>query len=391
MIIKPKVRGFICTTAHPVGCAENVRLMTEYAASHPGKGPKRVLVIGSSTGYGLATRIAAAFSYGADTIGVFLEKPGSGGGRTATAGWYNNAAFEKLARERDLIAESVCGDAFSGQVKEETIRLVRKNLGKLDLVVYSVASPRRTDPLTGEIYNSVIRPIGSVFTGKTVNMNTGELSEVTIKPAASDEIKDTISVMGGEDWLLWMRALIEADILSDGVKTVAYSYIGPVVTHPIYKDGAIGKAKEDLEEKARQINQMLSKKGGEAFLSVNKALVTQSSSAIPVVPLYISILFKVMKRRDVHEGCIEQMARMMDRLYGGGRVMPADEPGRLRLDDWEMDPAVQREVATIWEQINQGNLEELCDLAGYRHEFYRLFGFEAPGVDYSADLPEDII
>jgi len=391
MVIKPKIRGFICTTAHPVGCAENVRLQADYAASRPGtaKGPKRVLVIGSSAGYGLATRTSAAFSYGADSIGVFLERPGSGG-RTASAGWYNNAAFEKLAREKGLIAESVCGDAFSNDVKEETTRLIREKLGTVDFVAYSVASPRRTDPVNGEGYQSVLKPIGSPFKGKTVNTITGELSEAVIEPATHEEVKGTVAVMGGEDWLLWMQALDHAGVLADGVKTVAYTYIGPALTHAIYKDGTIGKAKEDLQSKAAQINQMLSGRGA-AFISVNKALVTQASSAIPVVPLYISILYKIMKQRGTHEGCIEQMVRMMERIYSEDCAMPTDEAGRLRLDDWEMDPAVQREVELVWERASRENLEELCDLAGYRHDFHRMFGFETPGVDYSADLPEDIL
>ena len=388
MIIKPKIRGFICTTAHPVGCAENVRLMAQYASERQHKdGPKRVLVIGSSAGYGLATRVASAFGYGAHTVGVFLEKPGAGG-RTATAGWYNNAAFEELAREKGLMAESVCGDAFSDAVRGETIQLIREKLGSVDFVAYSLASPRRTHPVSGEVYQSSLKPIGRVFEGKTVNMATGELSIATIQPATPEEVSGTVSVMGGEDWLLWMQALEQAGVLAQGIKSVAYTYIGPALTHAIYKDGTIGKAKEDLGKAAAQISQMLAGKGGSAFLSVNKALVTQASSAIPVVPLYISILYKVMKARGTHEGCIEQMVRMMERIYGD---MHTDESGRLRLDDLEMDDAVQREVELSWEKVTQDNLEQICDLAGYRHDFYRLFGFETPGIDYDANLPEELI
>ena len=389
MVIVPKVRGFICTTAHPVGCAENVRLMAEYAAARPGgeSGPKRVLVIGSSAGYGLATRVSAAFGYGAGSVGVFLEKPGSGG-RPASAGWYNNAAFEKLAREKGLVAESVCGDAFSAEVKEQALALVREKLGQVDFVAYSLAAPRRIDPVSGEVYQSALKPIGGAFKGNTVNVSTGELTQAVIEPATPEEIAGTVAVMGGEDWHLWMKALNEAGLLAQGVKTVAYTYIGPSLTHAIYKDGTIGKAKEDLERGAAQIQGLLADKGGKALIAVNKALVTQASSAIPVVPLYISILFGVMKRLGTHEGCIEQMVRMMERIYGD---MLVDEAGRLRLDDWEMEPAVQREVAEIWEKVTQSNLEELCDLSGYRHDFYRLFGFEVPGVDYSADLPDELI
>ena len=390
MIIAPKVRGFICTTAHPVGCAENVRLMAEYAAARSGKnGPGRVLVIGSSAGYGLATRISAAFGYGADSVGVFLEKPGSGG-RPASAGWYNNAAFEKLAREKGLVAESVCGDAFSAEVKAQALELVHGKLGRVDLVVYSLAAPRRTDPVSGAVYQSVLKPVEDVFRGNTVNFATGELTQAVIEPASPEEIAGTVAVMGGEDWLLWMCALSEAELLADGVKTVAYTYIGPELTHAIYKDGTIGKAKEDLEQGAAQIGRLLAGKGGSALIAVNKALVTQASSAIPVVPLYISILFGVMKRAGTHEGCIEQMVRMMDRIYKGGD-MQVDEAGRLRLDDWEMEPATQREVADIWGKVTPDNLEQLCDLGGYRHDFYRLFGFEVPGIDYSADVPAELI
>ena len=388
MVIVPKVRGFICTTAHPIGCAENVRLMAEYAAARPGqRGPKRVLVVGSSAGYGLATRVSSAFGYGADTVGVFLEKPGSGG-RPASAGWYNNAAFEKLAKAKGLVAESVCGDAFSTEVKAQTLNLVREKLGQVDFVVYSLAAPRRTDPVSGEVYQSVLKPVGEVFRGNTVNFATGELTQAVIEPATQEEVAATVSVMGGEDWLLWMRALGEAGLLAQGVKTVAYTYIGPQLTHAIYKDGTIGKAKEDLEAKAVQIGELLSGKGGRALIAVNKALVTQASSAIPVVPLYISILFGVMKRAGTHEGCIEQMVRMMERIYGETLV---DKAGRLRLDDWEMEPAVQREVADIWERVTQDNLDELCDIQSYRDDFYRLFGFGVPGVDYSADVPSELI
>lgn len=393
MIVKPKIRGFICTNAHPAGCAENVRQQAEYAKNHPVEGPKRVLVIGASTGYGLACRITAAFSGGADTLGVFFERPASES-RTATAGWYNSRAFERLAAEQGLKCPSINGDAFSEDVKRQAIDVIKREMpgGQVDLVIYSLAAPRRTDPVTGEVYSSVIKPVGSVFSGKSVDVSTGSVSQVEIAPASEEEVRGTVAVMGGGDWLLWMQAMREAGVLAPKAATVAFSYIGPELTHAIYKSGTIGRAKEDLEEKAGQISALLSPTGGRAFVSVNKALVTQASSAIPVVPLYMSLLFRVMKREGTHEGCIEQMVRMFsDRLYQNGipadwGSVPVDAGGRIRMDDWEMDPAVQREVAGLWEKADTASLPGLADLDGYRADFQRLFGFDVAGVDYDADV-----
>ena len=392
MIIKPKTRGFICTTAHPAGCAGNVEMQAEYAAGHPVKGPKRVLVVGSSTGYGLASRITAAFSCGADTIGVYFDRPSSGN-RTATAGWYNNQAFEKQARAAGHIAESINGDAFSDEVKKQTIELIKEKLpgGKLDLVIYSVASPRRIDPKTGETYNSVLKPIGKTFSGRTVNFHTGEISQVEVEPASQKEIDETVAVMGGEDWFLWMQALKDADVLAENAGTTAFSYIGPALTHAVYTDGTIGQAKADLEKKAVQIDKLLEDISGKAFVSVNKGLVTQSSAAIPVVPLYIALLFKVMKDAGTHEGCIEQTVRMFeDFLYKTDdfKDVRVDEAGRIRLDDLEMQENIQKKVAEKWNSITTENLMQETDIAGYRRDFFNLFGFEVDGVDYEEDIQD---
>lgn len=390
MIIKPKTRGFICTTAHPLGCAENVRQQIEYAKQNPVEnGPRGVLVIGSSTGYGLASRITAAFGCRAATVGVFFEKPAANG-RTASAGWYNNAAFEQEAASDGLPFCSINGDAFSNEIKAETIAAIKSCLpgGKADLVVYSLAAPKRTDPETGEVYSSVIKPIGQAYHSKTVDFHTGVVSDVDVAPANEAEIAGTVAVMGGEDWLLWVRALSEAGVLAHNAATVAFSYIGPALTHPVYKDGTIGRAKLDLEEKSCLITELLAPVSGKAYVSVNKALVTQASAAIPVVPLYISLLYKIMKRDGLHEGCIEQITRLFrERLYAGGAV-PADEAGRIRLDDWEMLPAVQEEIDRLWPKITTENAERLTDLLGYREEFFRLFGFGISGVDYDADIAE---
>lgn len=389
MIVKPKIRGFICTTAHPVGCAEHVDRQIEYVkGSKPLQGAKKVLVIGASTGYGLASRIAATFGMGADTVGLFFERPASED-RTATAGWYNTAAFERAAREAGRIAVSLNGDAFSNETKEAAIRLVKETLGKVDLVVYSIASPRRTDPDTGETYTSVLKPIGQAYSNRTVNVQTGAVTDVTLEPASDEEIRQTVKVMGGEDWTLWMNALAEAGVLADGVTTLAYSYIGPKVTHAIYREGTIGRAKDDLEATAHRLTESLKPYNGRAFVSVNKALVTQASSAIPIVPLYISILYKIMKEKNLHEGCIEQMHRLFDRLYTGGPV-PTDEKGRIRLDDWEMREDVQALVDEAWAKISTETLPEAGDLEGYRREFLHLFGFGFDNVDYEADVNPNV-
>jgi enoyl-[acyl-carrier protein] reductase/trans-2-enoyl-CoA reductase (NAD+) len=390
MVIKPRVRGFICTTAHPVGCAANVdeqiAFIKEQAEIH---GPKRVLVIGSSTGYGLASRIVAAFGAQADTIGVFFERP-SASGRPASAGWYNAAAFEKRAKEAGYYARSFNGDAFSDELKEQVIETIRKDWGQVDLIIYSLAAPKRKDPETGEVYSSVLKPIGKTFSSKSVDFQTGKVTETTIEPATEDEIRQTVAVMGGDDWSRWIRALAEAKVLSKGAQTVAYSYIGPELTHDIYRTGTIGRAKDDLEQTTHRLSEFLQEEvGGQAYVSVNKALVTQSSAAIPVVPLYISLLYKVMKEKGLHEDCIQQMYRLFaDRLYG--EVTSLDEEGRIRIDDWEMREDVQQEVKKRWAELNTENIEELSDIAGYRQEFLKLFGFEVPGVDYQADVDVEV-
>lgn len=386
MIIKPRTRGFICTTAHPDGCARQVQQQVEYIKSKPAiKGPSNVLVIGASTGYGLSARIAAAFGANANTIGVYRPSQATEK-RTASAGWYNSAAFEKAAREANLKSFSVTGDAFSDETKQRTVDLIRQELGQVDLVVYSVASARRTNPKTGEAVNSVLKPIGEAYTNKTVNFHTGEVSEVTIEPANDQEVRDTVEVMGGEDWEMWIQQLRDGGVLADNAITIAYSYIGSEITQAIYRDGSIGQAKDHLEATALRLNQELSAGGGSAYVSVSKALVTQSSSAIPVVPLYVSALYKVMKEKGLHEGCIEQTYRLFaDRLYSGQNT-PVDEKGRIRIDDWELRPDVQEEVEKLWKQVTSENIYDLTDLEGYRREFFQLFGFETDGVDYEADV-----
>ena len=385
MIVKPKIRGFICITSHPDGCAANVQEQIDYVKSQPKveNGPKNVLVIGSSAGYGLASRIVPAFSSGANTLGLFFEKPGTEK-RTGSAGWYNTAAFEKAATAEGLYAKSLNGDAFSHDLKKQAIEMIQADMGKIDLVVYSLASPRRTDPDTGETYSSVLKTTGGDYTNKTLNTDKGEVSEVTIGGATDEEIENTIKVMGGADWELWMNALADADVLAEGVKTVAYSYIGPELTWPIYTDGTIGQAKKDLEKSCAQLNDKLSALNGSAFVSVNKALVTQASSAIPVVPLYISILYKEMKAKGLHEGCIEQIQRLFtDRLYSGDAQL--DDAGRIRIDDWEMRDEIQAAVAESWKKISNENFTDLADFQGYQDEFLRLFGFGIDGVDYDAE------
>ncbi|MCU0778989.1 MAG: trans-2-enoyl-CoA reductase family protein [Akkermansiaceae bacterium] len=383
MIVAPKIRGFICTTAHPEGCAKHVAEQIAVVKSRgPVKsGPKKVLVIGSSTGYGLSSRIAAAFGSGAATIGVFFEKPGDAD-KCGTAGWYNSAAFEKEAASAGLYARSFNGDAFSDEIKAEVIAAIKQDLGQVDCVVYSLASPRRTHPKTGEVFKSVLKPIGASYTNKNLNTNTGVVDEITIQPAEGDDVAQTVAVMGGEDWQMWIDALLAENLLAPGAQTFAYSYIGPDLTWPIYKNGTIGKAKEDLERVQRALDQKLAPLSGKAWVSVNKALVTQASSAIPVVPLYISLLYKVMKADGTHEDCIEQM----DRLFRDRYTHPQpDEAGRIRLDDWEMDEKVQQPVIANWHKVSTENLAELGDLEGYQSSFLRLFGFGLDGVDYDAD------
>jgi enoyl-[acyl-carrier protein] reductase/trans-2-enoyl-CoA reductase (NAD+) len=388
MIIKPKVRGFVCVTAHPDGCAAHVQEWIDYVKAKGAlrHGPRKVLVIGSSTGYGLASRIAAAFGSGAATLGVFFERP-SEEGRPATPGWYNTIAFTKAAHAAGLYAKNFNGDAFSDDIKKQALELVRTDLGQVDLVVYSLASPRRTHPKTGVVHKSVLKPVGQSYTNQTVDTDKGIVSTVTIEPANEQEIADTTAVMGGEDWELWMNALSEANLLAPGAQSVAYSYIGPDVTWAIYKNGTIGLAKNDLERAARNIDSLLKLKaaGGRAFISVNKALVTQASSAIPVVPLYIAILYKIMKAAGTHEGCIEQIQRLFATHMFNGHTPRFDEAGRVRIDDWEMRPEIQSAVREIWPRVTTANLAAETDIAGYRSEFLKLFGFGVAGVNYEAE------
>jgi enoyl-[acyl-carrier protein] reductase/trans-2-enoyl-CoA reductase (NAD+) len=391
MIIQPKIRGFICVTAHPVGCSAHVQQQIDYVRSKGSLSdmPKRVLVIGSSTGYGLASRIVPAFAGGAATIGVFFERP-SENGKPASAGWYNSCAFENAAKTAGLYAKSINGDAFSDEIKAKTVELIKKDLGTVDLIIYSLASPRRTHPRTGETYKSVLKPLGNAFTAKTVDTDKGLVTDITIEPASEQEITDTVQVMGGEDWEMWIDALEKGGALSKGAKTVAYSYIGPDLTWAIYRNGTIGRAKEDLEATAQRIHQKLSAAGGCAYVSVNKALVTQASSAIPVVPLYISLLYKVMKQKGMHEGCIEQIQRLFAERLCNGASVQLDDSGRIRIDDVEMLPDIQAAVAGLWPSVTTENLAQISDIQGYREEFLRLFGFGLPGVDYDSDVTPEM-
>ena len=387
MIVEPKVKGFICTTAHPKGCAESVRRQIEFAKSKgrvdsPVGGEKpRVLVIGSSTGYGLASRIAVAYGYGADTMGVAFEKPSKPEKRTASAGWYNTEAFEKMAAADGLYARSFNGDGFSEEMKDEVIDAIKADWGKVDMVIYSLAAPRRT--VGDKTVSSVLKTTGSPYTNRTLDLRTNEITEVTVPVATDDEIQDTIAVMGGDDWERWIERLCDADVLSEGAITLAYSYIGPTMTHPIYKDGSIGQAKKDLYDTAKRMTEHFSKKGLHAYISVNKALVTQSSAAIPIVPLYISLLYKVMKEQGVHEGCIEQMVRLYTEKLPAAET---DENGFIRMDDKEMDPAVQDRVVDVWEKVSTENIASLGDIDGYWEDFYHMFGFKYDNVDYNEDV-----
>ena len=391
MIIAPKIRGFICTTAHPEGCAAHVKEQIEFVRSRgPIAGlPKRVLVIGASTGYGLASRIVPAFAGGAATLGVFFEKPGEPQ-RSGSAGWYNSIAFEKEAHAAGLYAKSINGDAFSDAIKQQVIDIIKADLGTVDAVIYSLASPRRTHPRTGVVHKSALKPIGAPFTARTVDTDKGVVSTISIDPATEQDIADTLAVMGGEDWEMWIEALAAAGLLADGATTLAYSYIGPDLTWAVYRNGTIGHAKEDLEATAKRLSAKLAAKGGRAFVSINKALVTQASSAIPVVPLYIALLYKVMKAKGTHEGCIEQIRRLFADSLAPGTTPRLDDAGRIRVDDLEMQPDVQAEVAALWPQVTTENLPQLSDIAGYRTEFLKLFGFGLPGVDYTAETDPNI-
>ncbi|WP_010235794.1 enoyl-ACP reductase FabV [Clostridium arbusti] len=388
MIIKPKFRDFICVTAHPEGCKENVLEQINYAEKC--KSPnrfKKVLIIGASTGYGLSSRIVSAFGYKASTIGIVFEKQASRN-RTATAGWYNTAAFEEKALEKGYYSRTINGDAFSKEIKQKTINLIKKDLGKVDLVIYSIASPRRKDPATGKTYYSFLKPVGKAYKNKTVNFHTFEVSNIEIQPATDDEINQTVNVMGGQDWKLWIDELVEADVLSKGATTIAYSYMGPEITYPIYRQGTIGKAKEDLEEASLQLDNKLKPINGKAFVSVNKALVTQSSSAIPVVPLYVSVLDKVMKQKGIDESCIEQIDRLFSKINKDDFEL--DEANRIRLDDMEMREDVQEEVRDIWNKITTENIKELTNIESFRKDFFKLFGFEHKNINYEKDTHAEV-
>ena len=389
MIIKPRVRGFMCITSHPIGCEANVKSQIDFVKSQSAiEFPKRVLVIGSSTGYGLAARITAAFGGGASTLGIFFEKPGTER-KSGTAGWYNSAAFHKFAELDGLYAKSLNGDAFSDDVKERTIATIKEDLGQIDLVIYSLAAPRRQHPKTGEVFNSTLKPVGKDITMQGVNTDKEEIQEFSLEAANAQEIADTVAVMGGEDWAMWMDALGTAGVLAEGAKTTAFTYIGEKMTWDLYWDGTIGMAKKDLDTSVLSIREKLAVTGGDARVSVLKAVVTQASSAIPVMPLYLAILFKEMKLKGTHEGCIEQLYRLFTEcLYNDSPR--TDEEGRLRVDELEMQPEVQDRVAAVWAQITTENLAELTDFAGYKHEFLRLFGFQMEGVDYDAEVNPEV-
>jgi enoyl-[acyl-carrier protein] reductase/trans-2-enoyl-CoA reductase (NAD+) len=388
MIIEPRMRGFICLTAQPKGCEQSVKNQIEYIKSKgPIAGAKKVLVIGASTGFGLASRITSAFGSDAATIGVFFEKPPMEG-KTASPGWYNSAAFENEAHKAGLYAKSINGDAFSNEVKRQTLDLIKADLGQVDLIIYSLASPVRLNPNTGVLHRSVLKPIGTTFTNKTVDFHTGIVSNISIEPCNEEDIANTVAVMGGEDWAMWIDALKAENLLAPGATTVAYSYIGPSLTEAVYRKGTIGRAKDHLEATAFTITDSLADINGKAYVSVNKALVTQASSAIPVIPLYISLLYKIMKEKGIHEGCIEQIQRLyQERLYTGKDLI-TDEKGRIRIDDLEMRADVQEQIAKLWLDATTENLAELGDLEGYRKDFNNLFGFGFDGVDYKADTDE---
>ena len=398
MIITPKIRGFICTTTHPTGCEQNVKEQIAYtrAQGEITGGPKRVLVIGSSSGYGLASRITAAFGSGAATIGVFFEKPAKEK-KTGTAGWYNSAAFDKLAHEAGLYAKSLNGDAFSHEAKTKAIDLIKQDLGQIDMVIYSLASPVRKLPDSGEVIRSVLKPIGKTYKTTAVDTNKDALYEATVEPATDEEVANTVTVMGGQDWELWMAALSEAGVLADGCKAVAYSYIGTEITWPIYWEGALGEAKKDMDRAAHAIDNKLKVINGAANIAVLKSVVTQASSAIPVMPLYIAMSFKKMREQGIHEGCIEQISRMFrERLYKtDGSAAQLDDEDRLRLDDWELREDIQAHCKSLWPQLTDENLSELTDYALYKEEFLKLFGFGVQGVDYDVDVdpvvPFDVI
>ena len=402
MIIKPMIRSNICINAHPVGCAKETENQIAYVkakktergiktAAEGGKGPKNVLVLGCSTGYGLASRIAAAFEYGADTIGVSFEKAATET-KGGTPGWYNNEAFDRAAKNAGLVSKTFSADAFSHETRKLVIDEAKKLGKKFDLVIYSLASPVRTDPDTGVLYKSVIKPQGKPYSGMAIDILTDSLKESSAEPATEQEVADTVKVMGGDDWRIWIKQLMDAGVLANGCRTLAYSYIGPELSHAIYRDGAIGQAKKDLEQAGLDIDKELNAAlGGNAYVSINKGLVTRSSAVIPIISLYLSILFKVMKEKGTHEGCIEQMERLFaERLYTGADnsagTVPVDSEHRIRIDDWELEPDVQKEVEKRMAAVTNENLAELGDLAGYKHDFLATNGFDVDGVDYTRDV-----
>ncbi len=390
MIIKPRVRGFMCVTTHPVGCEANVKQQIDYVKSFGpiANGPKKVLVLGASTGYGLASRITAAFGSNASTIGVFFEREGSAE-KPGTAGWYNSAGFHKFAEAEGLYAKSINGDAFSEEIKQKTIDLIKQDLGKVDLVVYSLASPRRTHPKTGVVHNSTLKPIGKDVTLNGLDTDKEVVKTFSLTAASQEDIDNTVAVMGGEDWQMWIDALDAAGVLADGAKTTAYTYLGEKITWDIYWHGTIGAAKKDLDKRVVDLRKKLAVHGGDARVSVLKAVVTQASSAIPIMPLYLALLFKVMKAEGTHEGCIEQVNGLFrDSLYGANPQL--DDEGRLRADGKEMQPHVQETVGELWSKVDNDNIHALTDFKGYKHEFLKLFGFEVDGVDYEADVNPDV-
>ena len=391
MVIKPKVRGFICTNAHPTGCAAHVQEQIDYvkAKGAISGGPKNVLIIGSSTGYGLASRVTAAFGCGANTLGIFFEKPPTER-RTGSAGYYNSAALQAAARQQGLYAGGINGDAFSDEVKAQAIDMLKENMGPLDLVIYSLASPRRTDPRTGITYDSSLKPIGDAYTMKGVNTDTLKIDEVTVEAATDEEIANTVKVMGGEDWEWWLDALADAGLLAQGCKTTAYTYIGEAMTWPLYGHASIGMAKKDLDRASAAIDKKLQALGGESRVSVLKALVTQASSAIPIMPLYISILYKIMKEEGTHEGCIEQIQGLFERQLFTAGTRDVDDEGRLRMDGLELKGSVQERVKSLWDDVTTETLSDLTDFKGYRQEFLKLFGFGIDGVDYDADVDPQV-
>ncbi|MCI7440219.1 MAG: trans-2-enoyl-CoA reductase family protein [Spirochaetia bacterium] len=398
-VIKPMIRSNICINAHPIGCAKETENQINYVKAQKAKrgtktlaeggyAPKTVLVLGCSTGYGLASRITAAFEYGADTIGVSFEKEASQT-KGGTPGWYNNLAFDKNAKAAGLKTVTFNADAFSDECRATVIQQIKDWGTKVDLVIYSLASPVRTDPDTKVLYKSVIKPIGEVYAGPSLDMMTGKIGHMEAQPAEGDDIPNTVKVMGGEDWERWIKQLSEAGVLTDDCRTLAYSYIGPSLSHAIYRDGTIGEAKKDLEARAKNIDAVLKAKGGAAYVSVNKALITRSSSVIPIITQYIGVLFKIMKAKGTHEGCIEQMERLFaERLYTADKKVAVDESGRIRMDDWEMDASVQAEVDKIMPKVTEETVKEFVDMDAIRHDFLAINGFDIAGVDYEKDVAD---